>query len=92
MKYGVAIRFIGDISLFDGKIRKSVAEIVEMTKDNNKYINIEIIFIIILFLNLVFKIILYKSIITLHIYQGKFSLMMLNFYQFLPPISESLNF
>ena len=36
MKYGVAIRFIGDISLFDGKIRKSVAEIVEMTKDNNK--------------------------------------------------------
>lgn len=79
MKYGVAIRFIGDISLFDGKIRKSVAEIVEMTKDNNKYINIEIIFIVILFFNLVFKIILYKSIITLHIYQGKFSLMMLKF-------------
>ena len=36
MKYGVAIRFIGDISLFNAKIRKSVAEIVELTKDNNK--------------------------------------------------------
>ena len=36
MKYGVCIRFIGDISLFDKKIKKSVADVVEMTKDNNK--------------------------------------------------------
>jgi len=41
MKYGVCIRFVGDISLFDLKIKKSVADVVEMTKNNNKcFLNI----------------------------------------------------
>lgn len=41
MKYGVCIRFVGDISLFKPHIRKSVAEAMELTKDNNKsFLNI----------------------------------------------------
>lgn len=37
MKFGVCIRFVGDISLFNTEIQEAIAKVVNLTKDNNKY-------------------------------------------------------
>lgn len=41
MKFGVCIRFVGDISLFNTEIQEAIAKVVNLTKDNNKsFLNI----------------------------------------------------
>ena len=42
MHYNIKIKFIGDLSRFDDKFRKRVAELEEYTKDMNLHLNIAI--------------------------------------------------